>query len=112
MIQSYSYLIFVAFSYLHVKFAQTKYLLIHFDNHLETPSMMRDEFGNFSSILNRKTFSNSGVGRSIDRRKWLSGGGVNIRELDEGCKCNCLGECEPKGCKGPMTSSRSMKGYF
>ena len=110
MIQDRSYLVFVVVSYFHFKFGQTKYLLIHFDNHLETPSMMRDEFGNFSSTVNREEFSNSGVGRSIDRRKWLGGGGVNIRELDEGCKCNCLGECEPKGCKGPMTSSRSMKG--
>ena len=110
MTQNRSYLVLVVVSYFYFTFAQTKYLLIHFDNHLETPSMMRDEFGNFSSTVNRKEFSNSGVGRSIDRRKWLGGGGVNIRELDEGCKCNCLGECEPKGCKGPMTSSRSMKG--
>ena len=112
MSQSYSYLIFVVFSYLHFKFAQTKYLLIHFDDLLENSSLKHDELGNISPNINRKTYSNSGIGRSIDRRKWLSGGGVDIRELDEGCKCNCLGECEPKGCKGPMTSSRSMKGYF
>ena len=110
MIPNHSYVIIVVFSYLHIKFAQTNYLLIHLENYPENSSMIHDESGNRSSTINRKTFLNSGIGRSIERRKWLGGGGVDIRELDEGCKCNCLGECEPKGCKGPMTSSRSMKG--
>ena len=110
MNQNYLHYIFVVFSYLHFKFALTKYLLIHLDDYPENSSIIHDESGNISSTLNKKSFLDSGIGRSIERRKWLGGGGVDIRELDDGCKCNCLGECEPKGCKGPMTSSRSMKG--
>ena len=90
-------LLFTTFVFSNCNFGNTNYLLIHLQNHHQNSTLIQGLRGFFPKFR-----------KSDFKKKLVHNNSGNARSF--GCKCNCGGECEPKGCSGPKTSSRSISG--